>query len=177
MRAITEQPTSAQAASSSSTVDVKKCREDFPTLRQKVRGKPLVYLDNAATSQKPRIVLEAIEHYYTSENSNVHRGVHYLSDLATRRYEEARSKVRRFVNAADEREIIFVRGTTEAINLVASTYGRQNVRAGDEILISAMEHHSNIVPWQILCQEKKAILRVAPINDAGELLLDEYERL
>jgi cysteine desulfurase/selenocysteine lyase len=136
-----------------------------------------VYLDNAATSQKPRIVLEAIQHYYTSENSNVHRGVHYLSDLATRRYEEARSKVRRFINAADEQEIIFVRGTTEAINLVASTYGRKNVRPGDEILISVMEHHSNIVPWQMLCQEKQAVLRVAPINDAGELLLDEYERL
>jgi cysteine desulfurase / selenocysteine lyase len=174
MRAVTEQPTSV---SRSSPFDVKKCREDFPTLKQKVRGKPLVYLDNAATSQKPRIVLEAIQHYYTSENSNVHRGVHYLSDLATRRYEEARSKVRRFINAADEQEIIFVRGTTEAINLVASSYGRKNVRQGDEILISAMEHHSNIVPWQMLCQEKQAVLRVAPINDAGELLLDEYERL
>jgi cysteine desulfurase/selenocysteine lyase len=136
-----------------------------------------VYLDNAATSQKPQSVLETIQRYYTSENSNVHRGVHYLSELATRRYEEARSKVRRFLNAADEREIIFVRGTTEAINLVANAYGRQNVRPGDEILISAMEHHSNIVPWQMLCQEKEAILRVTPINDAGELLLEEYERL
>jgi cysteine desulfurase/selenocysteine lyase len=174
MRAVTERPTSV---SRSSPFDVKKYREDFPTLKQKVRGKPLVYLDNAATSQKPRIVLDAIQHYYTSENSNVHRGVHYLSDLATRRYEEARSKVRRFLNAADEQEIIFVRGTTEAINLVASTYGRKNVRPGDEILISVMEHHSNIVPWQMLCQEKQAVLRVAPINDAGELLLDEYERL
>jgi cysteine desulfurase/selenocysteine lyase len=176
MRAVTEQPTSTRTAPSLS-FDVQKSREDFPALKQKVRGKPLVYLDNAATSQKPRIVLETIQRYYTLENSNVHRGVHFLSELATRRYEEARSKVRRFLNAADEREIIFVRGTTEAINLVASTYGRQNVRPGDEILISAMEHHSNIVPWQMLCQEKEAVLRVAPINDAGELLLDEYERL
>ena len=176
MRAVTEQPASTRTAPSLA-FDVQKIREDFPALKQKVRGKPLVYLDNAATSQKPRIVLETIQRYYTLENSNVHRGVHFLSELATRRYEEARSKVRRFVNAADEREIIFVRGTTEAINLVASTYGRKNVRAGDEILISAMEHHSNIVPWQMLCQEKDAILRVAPINDAGELLLEEYERL
>jgi cysteine desulfurase/selenocysteine lyase len=176
MRAVTERPTSTQTAPSLS-FDVQKSREDFPALKLKIRGKPLVYLDNAATSQKPRIVLETIQRYYTLENSNVHRGVHFLSELATRRYEEARSKVRRFVNAADEREIIFVRGTTEAINLVASTYGRQNVRPGDEILISAMEHHSNIVPWQMLCQEKEAVLRVAPINDAGELLLDEYERL
>jgi len=176
MRAVTEQPASTRTAPSLA-FDVQKIREDFPALKQRVRGKPLVYLDNAATSQKPRIVLETIQRYYTLENSNVHRGVHFLSELATRRYEEARSKVRRFLNAADEREIIFVRGTTEAINLVASTYGRQNVRPGDEILISAMEHHSNIVPWQMLCQEKEAVLRVAPINDAGELLLEEYERL
>ena len=176
MRAVTEQPASTRTAPSLA-FDVQKIREDFPALKQKVRGKPLVYLDNAATSQKPRIVLETIQRYYTLENSNVHRGVHFLSELATRRYEEARSKVRRFVNASDEREIIFVRGTTEAINLVASTYGRKNVLPGDEILISAMEHHSNIVPWQMLCQEKDAILRVAPINDAGELLLEEYERL
>jgi cysteine desulfurase / selenocysteine lyase len=176
MRAVTEQPASTPTAPSLA-FDVQKIREDFPALKQKVRGKPLVYLDNAATSQKPRIVLETIQRYYSSENSNVHRGVHFLSELATRRYEEARSKVRRFVNASDEREIIFVRGTTEAINLVASTYGRKNVLPGDEILISAMEHHSNIVPWQMLCQEKDAILRVAPINDAGELLLEEYERL
>jgi cysteine desulfurase/selenocysteine lyase len=176
MRAVTEQPASTRTAPSLA-FDVQKIREDFPALKQKVRGKPLVYLDNAATSQKPRIVLETIQRYYTLENSNVHRGVHFLSELATRRYEEARSKVRRFVNASDEREIIFVRGTTEAINLVASTYGHKNVLPGDEILISAMEHHSNIVPWQMLCQEKDAILRVAPINDAGELLLEEYERL
>jgi cysteine desulfurase / selenocysteine lyase len=177
MRAVTEKPTSARTASSSSSFDVQKYREDFPTLKQRIRGKPLVYLDNAATSQKPRVVLDALQRYYTSENSNVHRGVHFLSELATRRYEEARTKVRRFVNASDEQEIIFVRGTTEAINLVASTYGRKNVRAGDEILVSAMEHHSNIVPWQMLCQEKDAVLRVAPINDAGEFLLEEYERL
>jgi len=176
MSTVTEKPTSARKSVSSS-FNVEKYREDFPALRQKVRGKPLVYLDNAATSQKPRSVLDTLQRYYTSENSNVHRGVHFLSELATRRYEEARAKVCRFVNAADEREIVFVRGTTEAINLVAGTYGRQNVGSGDEILISAMEHHSNIVPWQMLCQEKNAVLRVAPINDAGELLLEEYEKL
>jgi cysteine desulfurase / selenocysteine lyase len=174
MRATTERPVSTGRALS---FEVHKIREDFPALRQNVRGKRLVYLDNAATSQKPRVVLEAIQRYYTSENSNVHRGVHFLSELATRRYEDARSKVRGFINAADDREIIFVRGTTEAINLVASTYGRQNVRAGDEIVVSVMEHHSNIVPWQMLCEEKKALLRVVPINEAGELLLEEYARL
>ena len=157
--------------------NVYRIREDFPTLKQKVHGKPLIYLDNAATSQKPQTVLDTLLRYYTSENSNVHRGLHFLSELATKKYEDARIKIQRFINAADFREIIFVRGTTEAINLVACTYGRQHVRAGDAIVISALEHHSNIVPWQMLCEEKGAFLRVVPINDRGELLLEEYEKL
>ena len=159
------------------TFDVARIRDDFPILEQTVNGKPLVYLDNAATSQKPQAVIDALVRYYTTTNSNVHRGVHTLSQRATDDYEEARRKVQRFINAADDREIIFVRGTTEGINLVAQTFGRQNVQEGDEIIISAMEHHSNIVPWQILCEEKGAKLRVVPINDAGELLLDEYGKL
>jgi cysteine desulfurase/selenocysteine lyase len=154
-----------------------KLRQDFPALRQKVRGKPLIYLDNAATSQKPQAVIDTIVRYYLSENSNVHRGVHFLSDLATQAYEGARIRVRQFLNATHDREIIFTRGTTESINLVAHSFGRSRLRAGDEILISAMEHHSNIVPWQMVCEEKGARLRVIPINDAGELILEEYERL
>jgi cysteine desulfurase/selenocysteine lyase len=152
-------------------------REDFPALHQRVQGKPLIYLDNAATTQKPRPVLEALRRFYEQDCSNVHRGVHTLSQRATEAYERARETVRRFLNARSEEEIIFVRGTTEAINLVAHSFGRARVRAGDEILISAMEHHSNIVPWQILCEETGARLRVAPINDEGELILDEFERL
>ncbi len=159
------------------TFDVARIRDDFPILEQTVNGKPLVYLDNAATSQKPQAVIDALVRYYTTTNANVHRGVHTLSQQATDDYEEARRKVQRFINAGDDREIIFVRGTTEGINLVAQTFGRQNVQEGDEIIISAMEHHSNIVPWQILCEEKGAKLRVVPINDAGELLLDEYGKL
>ena len=157
--------------------DVEKVRRDFPILHQRVHGKPLVYLDNAATTQKPLAVIEAIDHYYRHDNSNIHRGVHALSGRATDAYEKTRIAAQHFLNAPDPREIIFVRGTTEAINLVAQTYGRQNVGAGDEILITAMEHHSNIVPWQMLCQEKSAELRVAPINERGELLLDEFEKL
>jgi cysteine desulfurase/selenocysteine lyase len=156
---------------------VARIREDFPILKQKVNDRPLVYLDNAATSQKPQVVIDALVNYYMTENSNVHRGVHTLSQRATDSYEEARAKVQQFLNAADDKEIIFVRGTTEGINLVAQTYGRQNVGPGDEIIISAMEHHSNIVPWQILCEEKGAHLKVVPINDDGELLMDEYEKL
>lgn len=152
-------------------------REDFPILKQLVYGKPLVYLDNAATSQKPRAVIDAITHYYGADNSNIHRGVHLLSERATQSYEEARVKVQSFINAALSREIIFTRGTTEAINLVAASYGRANVKAGDEILITAMEHHSNIVPWQILCEQTGAKLRVAPFNDDGELILEEFEKL
>lgn len=156
--------------------DVDKIREDFPILKQQVYGKPLVYLDNAATSQKPRSVIEATERYYSADNSNVHRGVHFLSERATEHYEAARIKVQRFINAPHSREIIFVRGTTEAINLVAGSYGRANLSAGDEVLITAMEHHSNIVPWQIVCQEKGAKLRVAPINDDGEMIWEEFEK-
>jgi cysteine desulfurase/selenocysteine lyase len=157
--------------------DVERFREDFPILRQKIHGKPLVYLDNAATTQKPRAVIDALTRFYLTDNSNVHRGVHLLSERATEAYEKARVKVQRFLGAASEKEVIFVRGTTEAINLVAQTYGRRHVGPGDEILITAMEHHSNIVPWQMLCEEKGALLRVVPINDAGELLLDQYEKL
>ena len=159
------------------TYDVGRIREDFPGLKQQVHGKPLVYLDNAATSQKPRAVLQALQHFYLDNCANVHRGVHLLSERATQDYEDSRTKVQQFLGAAHSKEIIFVRGTTEAINLVAHSYGRQHVQAGDEILITAMEHHSNIVPWQMLCEEKGARLRVAPINDAGELLLEEFERL
>ena len=157
--------------------DVYKVRADFPILARKIQGKPLVYLDNAATTQKPQAVIDAIVRYYTAENSNIHRGVHTLSELATESYERSRVTVQRFLNAADPREIIFVRGATEGINLVAQTWGRTHVGRGDEILISAMEHHSNIVPWQILCEQQGANLRVAPVNDAGELLLDEFQKL
>ena len=163
--------------SATSAFDVARIREDFPLLKQLVNGKPLVYLDNAATSQKPQSVIDTLVRYYTTENANVHRGVHTLSQQATDDYEQARTQARKLINARVDEEIIFVRGTTEAINLVAQTFGRQKISQGDEIIISTMEHHSNIVPWQILCQEKGASLRVIPINDAGELLLDEYEKL
>jgi cysteine desulfurase/selenocysteine lyase len=158
-------------------LDVQAIRAEFPILQRSIRGKALVYLDNAATSQKPRFVLDAIARYYEDENANIHRGVHYLSERATADYENVRAKVQRFLGAAKPSEVIFVRGTTEGINLVAQTYGRTHVSAGDEVLITAMEHHSNIVPWQMLCAEKNAKLRVAPINDRGELLLDEFEKL
>ena len=157
--------------------NVEKIRKDFPILKQKVHGKTLVYLDNAATTQKPLAVIEALDSYYREYNSNIHRGVHLLSEKATAAYEAARVKVRDFLGAAEAREIIFTRGATEGVNLVAQTWGRQNVKAGDEILITTMEHHSNIVPWQMLCEEKGATLKVVPINDAGELMLDELYRL
>jgi cysteine desulfurase / selenocysteine lyase len=156
-------------------LDVAAVRAEFPILEQRVHGRPLVYLDNAATTQKPRVVLERMERYYVEENANVHRGVHLLSERATDAYEQARDTIRRFLNATRREEIVFVRGTTEAINLVAHSYGRPNVRAGDEVVITAMEHHSNIVPWQMLCEEKGARLRVVPMNDAGELSLDAFE--
>jgi cysteine desulfurase/selenocysteine lyase len=156
---------------------IRGCRHHFPLLRQKVNGKPLVYFDNAATSQKPQVVIDTLMRYYEEENSNIHRGVHYLSERATQAYEAARVKVQHFLNAAHHREIIFVRGTTEGINLVSSTYGPMKVGPGDEILISTMEHHSNIVPWQILCEKTGGVLRVIPINDAGEIILGEYEKL
>jgi cysteine desulfurase/selenocysteine lyase len=162
---------------SDSGLDLAKIRSDFPILAERINGKPLVYLDNGATSQKPQVVLDAIANYYTHMNANIHRGVHTLSVRATEAHDAARETVRKFLNAADTREIIFVRGATEAINLVAQTYGRVHVAAGDEVLITAMEHHSNIVPWQILCEEKGAHLKVAPINDRGELMLDEFARL
>lgn len=175
MSTVAKTPREIQSAPSS--YDVQKIRQDFPILHQKVHGKPLVYLDNAATTQKPLAVIEALESYYLHDNSNIHRGVHALSERATDAYEKVRVAAQEFINAADAKEIIFLRGTTEAINLVAQTYGRKNVNAGDEVLITALEHHSNIVPWQMLCEEKQARLRVGPINERGELLLDELEKL
>jgi len=157
--------------------DVARVRQDFPILSAKVHGKPLVYFDNGATSQKPQCVIDAIDHYYRFENSNIHRGVHHLSERATAAYETARGKLRGFINAGSVKEIIFVRGTTEAINLVAQSYGRAFIKAGDEIIVSAMEHHSNIVPWQMLCEQVGAKLRVIPINHDGEIVMEEYERL
>jgi cysteine desulfurase / selenocysteine lyase len=157
--------------------DVWNIREDFPILKRQVHGKPLVYLDNAATSQKPQVVIDTVHRYYAEENANIHRGAYYLSEKATQAYEDARVKVQHFLHAPSAREIIFTRSVTEAINLVAHCYGRKTLNAGDEVIISAMEHHSNIVPWQILCEEKGAILRVVPIDDAGEFLLDEFEKL
>jgi cysteine desulfurase/selenocysteine lyase len=157
--------------------DVERIRADFPVLHQTVNGKPLVYLDNAASSQVPLEVINRGSVYLEQEHSNIHRGVHYLSQKATTAYEGAREKVRRFINARDAKECIFVRGATEGINLVMYGYGRKFVNAGDEIIISALEHHANIVPWQMLCEEKGAQLRVIPMNDAGELLIEEYEAL
>jgi cysteine desulfurase / selenocysteine lyase len=162
---------------SQASFDVERIRNDFPILKQQVHGKPLVYLDNAATSQKPQVVIDTVTQYYLAQNSNVHRGVHFLSEQATQAFEGARAKVARFLNASNAREVIFVRGATEGINLVAQSYGRTFIKAGDEILISAMEHHSNIVPWQMLCEQIGARLRVIPFNYDGELFLDEYERL
>jgi len=157
--------------------DVEKIKADFPILSRPVRGKPLVYLDNAATSQTPQPVIDAIARYYTESNANVHRGVHYLSQTATDRFEGARKKIAAFINAPVVCQLVFTRGTTEAINLVASAYGRANVTAGDEVVITHMEHHSNIVPWQMLCKETGATLKVVPMNDCGELDLDAYRRL
>jgi cysteine desulfurase/selenocysteine lyase len=159
------------------SLDVTAIRRDFPILAQQVHGKPLIYLDNAATSQKPRCVIEALSNFYLLDNANIHRGLHQLSERATQSHEAARGKVQRFLNAANVREIIFVRGATEGINLVARTYGQTHVHAGDEVVISALEHHSNIVPWQMLCEEKGAVLRVIPINDRGEMEFDQFEKL
>jgi cysteine desulfurase/selenocysteine lyase len=156
--------------------DVAAIRKDFPILHQSVHGHPLVYLDSAASSQKPKAVIDAISRFYSSDYSNIHRGVHSLSERSTRHYEETRVKIQRFLNAADSREIIFVRGTTEAINLVAQTYGRKNLKPGDNILITELEHHSNIVPWQMLCEATGANLQVAPIDDNGDLRMQEFER-
>jgi cysteine desulfurase/selenocysteine lyase len=159
------------------TWNVERIRKDFPVLEQTVNGKPLVYLDNAASSQVPQVVIDRGAKYLREEHSNIHRGVHYLSQNATSAYEGAREKVRRFINARDAKECIFVRGCTEGINLVMHGFGRKFISEGDEVIISEMEHHANIVPWQMLCEEKGAKLRIIPMNDAGELLLDEYEAL
>ncbi len=159
------------------SLDVTAIRKDFPILAQQVHGKPLIYLDSAATSQKPKCVIEALTRFYRMDNANIHRGVHELSERSTRSYEAARGKVQRFLNAVKTQEIIFVRGATEGINLVAQTYGRTHVGAGDEVVISALEHHSNIVPWQMLCEEKSAVLRVIPINDRGEVEFARFEKL
>ena len=158
-------------------IDVVAIRKQFPILDREVKGKPLVYLDNAATSQKPQVVIEALVEYYTRYNANIHRGIHTLAEEATAAFEATRDRVKDFIGAYSREEIIFTRGTTEGINLVAYTWGRQHIKEGDELIISGMEHHSNIVPWQVLCEEKKAVLRVIPVNDQGELLMDEYRKL
>ena len=157
--------------------DVEKIRSDFPILQTKVHGKPLVYLDNAATSQKPITVIKKAQEYYSSMNSNIHRGVHALSQVATEAYESARIKIKNFINSLGKNEIIFTSGTTESINLVAQTYCRANIKEGDEVIISEMEHHSNIVPWQMICDEKNAKLKIIPINDEGEIIFEEFERI
>lgn len=166
----------AELLQNTALLDVERIREDFPILQEKIHGKPLVYLDNAATSQKPKAVIDALVDYYSHYNSNVHRAVHLLSTRATEACDHAREKVRRFINARSANEIIFVRGTTEGLNLVAQTYGRQNIKAGDEVLISGLEHHSNIVPWQMLCDEKQARLRIVHIDDRGVIPLDQFEK-
>ncbi len=157
--------------------EVESIRKDFPALHQTVHGRPLVYLDNAASAQKPQATIDAVQRFYSRDSSNVHRGLHALSERATAAYEAVRGKARCFINAAEDREIVFVRGTTEAINLVAQTFGRSRVGAGDEVVVTHMEHHSGIVPWQMLCEEKSARLRVAPISDDGDLILEELEKL
>ena len=167
----------AQREGSSEVLDVERIRRDFPVLQERIRGKELIYLDNAATTQKPLTVAYALQHYYTSENANIHRGVHLLSQQATFSYERARGRVGQFLNAAEPSEIVFVRGATEAVNLVAHSYGRGHVGAGDEVIVTQMEHHSNIVPWQVLCEEKGAVLKVVPISDDGALILEAYEEL
>lgn len=159
------------------TLDVQAIRSHFPALSREVKGKPLVYFDNAATTQKPQAVIDALVDYYSSYNANIHRGIHTLAEEATAAFEATRDTVKEFINAPSREEIIFTGGTTEGINLVAQTWGRQNIKQGDEIIVSNMEHHSNIVPWYVLCQEKGAILKVIPINEKGELLLDEFEKL
>lgn len=158
-------------------LDVYAVRKQFPILNREVKGRPLIYLDNAATSQKPQMVIDALISYYSDYNANIHRGIHTLAEEATAAFEATRNAAMQFIHAASREEIIFTKGTTEGINLVAYTWGRQNIKAGDEIIISAMEHHSNIVPWQMLCEEKNAVLKVIPIDDNGELLMDEYEKL
>ncbi|MBM3393494.1 MAG: cysteine desulfurase [Betaproteobacteria bacterium] len=166
-----------RVVSSDQTFDVERIRQDFPILATRVKDKPLVYLDNAASAQMPRPVLDRWVCYHSSEHANIHRAVHHLSEIATAEYDQARRKVQTFINAREDREVIFTRGTTQAINLVAYSFGRAFIGAGDEIIVSALEHHSNIVPWQMLCEEKGAKLRVIPCNDVGELLQDAYAGL
>jgi cysteine desulfurase/selenocysteine lyase len=170
-------PPASRVPGPAAPLDVQRIREDFPILHQRIRGKRLVYLDNAATSQKPQTVIDAITRFYTVENANIHRGVHYLSEQATAAYDQAREKIARFLNARSSAEIIFTRGTTDGINLVAQSYARTFLKTGDEILITGMEHHSNIVPWQLVCEQTGAVLRAAPITDAGELDIEAFERL
>ncbi|NEU07374.1 cysteine desulfurase [Flavihumibacter sp. R14] len=158
-------------------LDVYAIRQQFPILSRDVKDKPLVYFDNAATSQKPRVVIDALSNYYQQYNANIHRGIHTLAEEATMAFEATRDSVQAFINASEREEIIFTRGTTEGINLVAYTWGRQNIGEGDEIIVSVMEHHSNIVPWQILCKEKKAVLKVIPVNEEGDLIVEEYQKL
>lgn len=158
-------------------LDVDQVRQEFPILHQEVNGRPLVYLDNAATTQKPQSVIDALSNYYQQDNANIHRGIHTLAERATAAFEETRQAVHRFIDSNEPEEIIFTKGTTDGINLVAATFGRMNVQKGDEIIISAMEHHSNIVPWQMLCEEKGAHLKVIPVNDRGEIIVDEYRKL
>src|SRR5215218_1567257 len=159
------------------SLDVYAVRQHFPVLNRQVKGKPLVYFDNAATTQKPQVVIDALVNYYTGYNANIHRGIHTLAEEATAAFEATRDTVQQFINAASREQIIFTKGTSEGINLVAQTWGRQNIKAGDEIIVSNMEHHSNIVPWYVLCQEKGAVLKVIPINENGELLVHEFEKL
>lgn len=167
----------AVTPSSASAFDVERIRADFPILQLQIDGKPLVYLDNAASSQMPQQVIDRLVRYQTTEHANINRAVHYLSETATAEYDAARRKLQRFINAPEEREVIFTSGTTDAINLVMHGYGRKFIKAGDEIILTTLEHHSNIVPWQMLAEETGAKIRVVPINDAGELLIDEYENL
>ncbi len=158
-------------------LDVQAIRAQFPILKRQVHGKPLVYFDNAATTQKPQVVIDALDRYYSQENANIHRGVHSLSQAATSAYEQVREKIAKFINAGESREIIFTRGATESINLVAATWGRKFLTAGDEIILSAMEHHSNIVPWQMIAEQTEAVIRVIPIDDSGRLRMEEFDRL
>jgi cysteine desulfurase / selenocysteine lyase len=169
--------TQASSTAQASLLDIAKIREDFPILHQQVHGKPLVYLDNANTSQKPRRVLDALKKYYEFENANIHRATHVLSERATQAYEGARGRVQTFINARESAEVILTRGCTDGINLVAQSYARPRLKSGDEILVSWMEHHSNIVPWQMVCEQTGAVLKVVPITDSGELMLDEFDRL
>src|SRR5215208_450554 len=170
-------PSASAATAVRAAFDVQKIRRDFPILAERVHGKPLVYLDSANTSQKPQSVLDAMDHYYRHANANIHRATHVLSERATSLYEGARKKAAAFINAPDAHDIVLTKGTTDGINLVAQSYGRSSLRAGDEILISWLEHHSNIVPWQMLCEQTGAVLRVAPINDVGEIDLDAFSAL